>query len=530
MSYLSAPRLVFAGQFQADPSTVNNDPEHFNSNAFRSNYQLPGPGATNGWWNPGGTAAWRLRGCTVRQVVYRDGTSCDDPNVDPIVGAPVNGTGTRVEGKLVDLDPEQQMVSEVWGFQVVLGQPESGPGFSSDFEVAPFTDIWTRYPQGQPDSFFGAFYQSVLKVLAGNAGGGSRFLDELSDAGELPRQLSIRFNVDGYNDDSTSPQFTFGRVVGSIGLYSPGEPKHFVAARALQIPQPPPQPALNTAYARADGSVISLDLGNSLPTQSSGGPLADVGRLYLALLPANQAPVLLDEIDYQSDGWYERTAGIVSFKLSDSQLSQAAGAPLGVVVWNNNYPQGFYPSLAEAADGTFLRADDFVFRLNPGERGSTTFYATTFGQPTSGLKISLGYDPTQMAGQASQGPVSGPTVLGQPESAFTFPTSITTGPGGTVDLPLQAGDPGRPRAYIDGQLYGVTYALGDSPPPVGAVQNPSQILNALVFSGYEASDRPTWLRDVQPIFQQYANLYPVMRPIVDLADYASVVGKLSILK
>lgn len=530
MSYLSAPRLVFAGQFQADPSTVNNDPEHFDSKTFRSNYQLPGPGATNGWWNPGGTAAWRFRGCTVRQVVYRDGTSCDDPNVDPIVGLPVNGTSTRVEGKLVDLDPEQQMVSEVWGFQVVLGQAGSGPSFTSDFEVAPFADIWTRYPQGQPDSFFGAFYQSVLNIISGDVGGGSRFLDELSDGGGLPRQLSIKFNVDGYNDDSTSDDFTFGRVVGSIGPYSPSEPKHFLAARALQVPQPPPQPALNTAYAQVDGDVFSIDLGNSLPTQSAGGPLANVGRLYLASLPANGAPVLIDEIDYQSPGWYEQTSGIVSLKLSDAQVSQASGTPLGVVVWNNNFPQGFYPLLAEASNGAFLRADDFVFRLNPGESESTTFYATTFGERASGMKISLGYDPTQMQGQADQGPVSGPTVIGQPESAFTFPSPIFTGSDGTVDLTFKAGDPGRPRTYIDGQLYGVVYALGDSPPPVGSVQNPSQILNALVFSGYEASERPTWLRDVQPIFEQYANLYPVMRPIVDLADYASVVNKLSILK
>ena len=530
MSYLSAPRLIFAGQFQTDPSTVNNDPEHFDSSRFRSNYQLAGSGATNGWWNPGGTAAWRLRGCTVRQVVYMDGTSCDDPNIDPIVGAPVNGTSTRVEGKLVDLDSEQQMVSEIWGFQVILGQPESGLGFSSDFEVAPFADIWVRYPQGQPDSFFGAFYQSVLKLISGRDTGGSRFFDELSKSGGLPQQLSIRFNVDGYNDDSTSTQFTFGRVVGSIGLHSQGEPKHFVAARALQVPQPPPQPALNTAYAELAGNVISLDLGNSLPTQSAGGPLVNLGRLYLALLPANAPPVPLDEIDYQSDGWYEQTAGIISFKLSDSQLSQAEDTPLGVVLWNTNYPQGFYPLLSEASDGTFLRADDFVFRLNPGECTSTTFYATTFGQPTSGLKISLGYDATLMAGQATQGPVPGPSVLGKPESAFTFPSPITTGEDGSVALSLTAGDPGDPRMYIDGQLYGVSYALGDNPPPVGSVQNPSQILNALVFSGYTASDPPTWIRDVQPIFQQYANLYPVMRPIVDLADYASVMSKLSILK
>ena len=162
MSYLQSPRLHFAGSFQADPSTVNNDPEHFDTSRFQSNYNLPGPGATNGWWNPGGTAAWRFFGCTVQQVVYRDGTVCDDPAVDPVVGAPVASGEARTEGKLVDLDPEQQMVSEIWGFQVALGGSGSGFAIRGDFEVMGFADIWVRYPQGQPDSFFGAFYQSVL--------------------------------------------------------------------------------------------------------------------------------------------------------------------------------------------------------------------------------------------------------------------------------------------------------------------------------------------------------------------------------
>jgi hypothetical protein len=34
MSYLNSPRLTFSGQFQADPSTVNNDPTHFNNATF----------------------------------------------------------------------------------------------------------------------------------------------------------------------------------------------------------------------------------------------------------------------------------------------------------------------------------------------------------------------------------------------------------------------------------------------------------------------------------------------------------------
>jgi hypothetical protein len=532
VSYLSTPRLIFAGQFQADPSTVNNDPEHFDSSDFQSDYQMPGRGATNGWWNPGGTGAWRFRNCTVRQVIYGDGTSCNDPHVDPIVGVPVNDTDSRVEGKLVDLDSEQQMVSELWGFSVLLGGTRRNNIFRSRFKVAPFADIWVRYPAGQPDSFFGAFYQSVLyDIKWGKADGtGSRFLQELSANGQLPETLSIRFNVDGYNDDSTSQQFTFGRVVGAIGLHADNEPNHFVAGRALPSVQPPPQPPLNTAYAEINGSILSLDLGNSLPTQSAGGPLADTGQLYLALLPSNAAPVLLGEVEYRDSGWYEETAGIVSFRLTDSQLTQVEQTPLGIVQWNNNYPQGFLPLLAESANGTWLRADRFVFRLNPGDKKSTTFYATAFGKPMSNEQISLGYDATQMATQTQQGPLQGPSKVGVPETALLFDTTIHTKTDGTFELQLTAADPGSPRQYIDGQVYGINYALGSSPPPVGSVQNPSQILNALVWSGYDVPEQPTWLHDVQPIFQQYANLYPVMRPIVDLADYASVVSRRAILK
>src|SRR5690349_18586470 len=134
MSYLDTPRLVFAGRFQADPSTVNNDPEHFDSADFRSNYQVSGSGASNGWWNPRGTGAWRLFGCTVQAVAYEDGTWCDDPSKDPVVGLSVTGADARVEGKLVDLDPEQQMVSEIWGLQVLVQSAATGVIFRGNFE------------------------------------------------------------------------------------------------------------------------------------------------------------------------------------------------------------------------------------------------------------------------------------------------------------------------------------------------------------------------------------------------------------
>ncbi len=553
MSYLQSPRLHFAGSFQADPSTVNNDPEHFDTSKFQSNYTLPGPGATNGWWNPGGTAAWRFFGCTVQQVVYRDGTICDDPAVDPVVGAPVASGEGRTEGKLVDLDPEQQMVSEVWGFQVTLGGSGSGFAIRGDFEVTGFADIWVRYPQGQPDSFFGAFYQSVLANLDWKNQTASRFLKELeqlSAGNGAERMLSIKFNVDGYVDDSTSTTFTFGRVVGSIGLYAPDEPKHFLAARALTA-TPGATPATGTAYAMIDGDQLFVDLGNSLPTQSVAGPIVtNIGRLYAAALSAD-GPVLLGEIEYQHADWYRQTSGIARLKLTADQLKVAQSAPLAIAqssILQQPAVLAPPPLMTEAANGTFLRADKFVYRLNPpnplnplnaGNTATAKFYATVFGKRFSGQQISLGYDVTAMQGQVTQGPLAGPPNLGTPQSALQLydpskPTgpvsSITTAADGTAELQLQAADPGNPRVYIDGQLYGVTYQLGSSPPPLGSVQNGSQFLNILVFSGYQAPAQPNWMEHVRPIFQQYADLYPVMRPIVDLGNYGSVVSRLNILK
>ncbi len=523
MSYLNVPRLVFAGQFQADPSTINNVAEHFDSQNFRSNYQLPGP--ANGWWNPRGTGAWRFRGVVVRQVVYRDGTSCDEAKQDPIIGAPVNDADSYVEGKLVDLDPEQQMVSEIWGFRVLVGRPRNSFGFRSEFQVAPFADMWKRFGQGTPDSCFSAFYQSVLQPIDWAGAGGSRFLNDLCAAGQPPRKLSIKFNADGFDDNRDSPTFTFGRVVGTIGPYVPGEPSRFVAGRVLEPLGD--SASLNTAYAQVDGDMLSLDLGNSLPTQSPGGPLVDLGPLSVAFVPPGNDPVVIGEIGYRDKNWYEQTAGLVTWRLTPGQVQQAGNTPLAVV---QTSAQGVLPLISENPSGTFARADDFVFRLNPGDKAVTVYYATTFGRRAAGQKISLGYDATIMTMQAGQGPLAGPQVVGLPTSALTFPPSIITRKDGTAELPLEASDPGCPRGYIDGQVYGVSYALGDSPPAAGSVWNSSRLVNVLVWSVFKAPERPTWLRDVRPILQQYANLYPVMRPIVDLDNYASLIAKRTILK
>jgi len=526
MTYLGYPRLHFAGAFQADVSTVNNDPSHFDDATFQARFQQPQTGSApdqmNGWWNPRGTGAWRLRDCRVTSVLYSDGSLAASALADPIVGGTLAGADARVSAKLVDLDTEQQMVSEIWGLRLRLLDSQGRPAWSGSFTVAPFSDIWVRYPPGNPDSFFGAVYQSVITDVEWTDGQESPLLQQLRAAAH-EGQLSIKFNVDGFDDTSTSPTFTWGRIVGSIGPYQAGEPKHFVAARYLQ-PLAGAGSPLNNAPCRLDAAskTLFVDLGNSLPTASVGGPLVGLdalkvggspigGVLQVAALPANGDPVVLATLD-SLGGFYEFQAGIISAALSEVQFAAAGQNPIGIVD-----STGTITLLSENAEATYLRADDFVFRMEPDNTATTTLYATRLGVPASGVEIDVWHNDVDEQGQVKQGSIAGPPV-GVPACALTFPDSVTTGPDGTAPLQLTAKPPGNPRGYIDGQVYGVSYGWGRDDSVTGGSR-----LSVLVFDDYQVPERPTWVADALSVLQQYANLYPIMRDILDLSDYHSVV-------
>jgi hypothetical protein len=529
MTYLGFPRLHFAGSFQADPSTVNNDPHHFDDATFQARYQQPESGSLpdqmNGWWNPRGTGAWRLRNCTVTSVLYADGSSAASTLADPIVGGTLAAADERVSAKIVDLDPEQQMVSEIWGLQLRLLDAAGLPTWSGNFAVAPFSDIWVRYPAGQPDSFFSAVYQSIITDVAWPEKLDSPFLQQLKKAA-YQGKLSIKFTTDGFDDTATSPTFTWGRIVGSIGPYLQGEPKHFVAARYLQPPAG--GGPLNNAPCRLDeaSKTLFLDLGNSLPTTSVGGPLQNpntlrlnqnpvTGPLQVAALPANGDPVVLAALD-SLGGFYEYQAGIISAHLTDAQFAAASKNPIGLVDVT-----GQMVLLAENPQATYVRADDFVFRMEsaaPNNTATTTLYATQFGRPAPNVALNLWQDDSAEQGQVKQGPIAGPPV-GIPTGAISFPASVTTGPEGRASVEITARPPGNPRGYIDGQVYGIDYGWGSDASVAGGSN-----LSLLVFDDYTVPDRPTWVSDVLPVLQQYANLYPVMRDILDLSDYHSVVN------
>jgi hypothetical protein len=176
--------------------------------------------------------------------------------------------------------------------------------------------------------------------------------------------------------------------------------------------------------------------------------------------------------------------------------------------------------------------------------------ATRFGQPLGDATIHFAADPSQLQPSNGVDPNDVPPV-GTPVAAIGFAEantvlSATTGSDGwaTLTLPPPAqggaqpglGDPGTPRWFnggqdpgIDGQVYGVRPAFADA--QYTGTENPLNFVSILLWSGFapKVPNAPTWYDDLQPIFRQYANLYPVMNRFLDLGDYDSVVANQRLL-
>jgi len=548
MSYLNVPRLTFSGQFQSDVSTVNNDPNHFNNATFQSSYQNYQDGTNlNGWWNPDGTGNFRLVNCTIQSVTYLDGTSTKDPKVDPIIGMSVMDTDSRVAGKMVDLDSQQQMVSEIWGLIIRIGQGDTN-FVKGDYEVAAFTNIWfNRSTDKSGDAGAGATYQSIIKNLEWSIeNSGSRYLKELKETSA--DNLSIQFTVDRYDGNHKSPNFTIGRMVGAIGPVFENEPKHHILGRQLF------QKTSTSNYAMAivDEKLkeVTLNFSNSVqfgiaPEQSlniidaEGKPeeiataqvgIIETANLTLAINTGTaESPsyVYLGGINYSDTGWYEKDSGIWTFKLTDENLELVKSNPLVIVDYSTSQSNVFAlkesTTLIFQEQPNYVVADTYVYRLNPKETATVDFYATYLGQPLEGKSVVAQFDTASLL-QAPNNP-----ILGVPTTALKYTSAVTTNNLGKATMTLEASDPGNPRDFIDGQVYAITYSLeGD----FFADCNQSNFISVLVFDSVDSEviKNPTWA-DLQPTMQQFSNLYPIMsKGVFKLANKDVVDEHAKILK
>ena len=552
MSYLDSPRIHFRGWFQADVSTINNDVRFFQNDSFVPEYQQLD---SNGSWNPRGTAVFRILDCSVTGG-FLNGRTLTTLKDDAVIGLTLQNAVDHAPGKLVDLDPQQQMVSMIFGMKVRVAGPHAEALLAGNFYPAPFINLWKRQQTGpKTDQQLCAYYQSVLDNVVWAEHIESNLLNSLKAATQ-DDMLSINFNVYGFGRDPSQPRYTMGHLVGTIGPYLRGEPKQFVLGRQMITfaPNwPVPDSNVNSLQAKLadDGNSLTADFGNTFPILDSSGAPTNLGPVQLGVLRTNPQQhittidssgiVLIGEVPYLNETWYTQTAAVQTFDLTANADAQQllVGNPLVLVTPVIGSPAPTYNVLMqESIDGVYVRADSFVYRMNPGETQHVDFFATRFGKPLAKSVINL--SPTEgFMGGSGGGKTISPTPrpaaaipdIGTPAEALEFKDSVPTDANGhaVLDLIASADGPKNPRGYIAGQLYGIGYQLADQ--PAGYISNIMNYISVLVFDKKVVPDKPTWYQDIQPLFTQYGNLYPIMSQyVVDLNDYDAVVQRLSILQ
>jgi hypothetical protein len=207
--------------------------------------------------------------------------------------------------------------------------------------------------------------------------------------------------------------------------------------------------------------------------------------------------------------------------LSPEELSAIATNPLTLQLASSD-PQALLET-DESSGGLDVRADRSVYRLNPGEQVEVRLFATRFGQPYVGAQILLNRytDILQPCDDTDILPCDGLANPGVPAEAIDFPETVEAKEDGAVIVAIRGLDPGNPRKYIDGQVYGVRPILKEVANS-NSPSDPWNFISLLLFDNFRADDPPTWWGSLQPIFQQYSNLYPVMDRFLNLADYESV--------
>lgn len=477
MSYLHVPRINFAGQFFANPATINN---------ILANYNPANP--ITPLWNPNGVAYWKFQDVTVQSVMNQNGDLLQAGQADGLVGAGVESVPDPNDAKLVDLDPEQQFISQVFGFTLKLTCDVGGNevGFSGRLETLSLTDIWF----GRPGGTSGNFQTRMTDVEWIGDIDQVPLLKQLKDLSEAG--LSVKWMTWGYQ----FPPTFLGQVSGSIGPAKANEPIRFIAGRRLH-PAPPSKDFGQASVwfvpwlVDTDRSRAVFDLSNSVPLNQSGA--------FDAAIVTHDKRVDLDEPLSYSMQNLQSAGGIVEIPLTEEQLSLLATHPLTVF-------DGPAPVLIENEEGLWANFDQQWLRLEPCESRSVKIYARRFNDPLPNHQLDFAFTQQQL-----------------PLTGLTFPANVQTDANGQADVEFTGQVPQplpQARQVIDSQVYYV----GGSWQQWGAVvqQSGGGAMTALVFNEYSPPEDPTWDNAVQVIMDEYARLYPGMKAILDISDLNTV--------
>lgn len=545
MSYLHFPRLVFAGDFLSDVSTVNNDITHYNNATFQPNFQEYGKGAKNGWWNPEGGAVFDFQKCTVDKITYLDGTTSNELPSD-LVGQLVKGAEGRATGKMVDLDPQQQGVSELWAVRLRILTPEDEVLLEGDLGVTPFRDLQQRQHGGIDvnGQALGASWTTVLKnVNWGEKALDYRFFKELKET-TAGNRLSVNLSAFGYYyNHAEDGRFSLGKILGAIGPWFKNEPETFVAERRLfgtQLWGSSQFFTISNFTCDLNRHHISIDLGNSFPIADAIGTVTFNQDLVVGVSknPLNNTPsktpvsisagdfIEIGKVDYSQGDWLAESGGIIDFTNISYEIKTAVAAQqliLVTAIGNNQYKL----IARESVDGYLFRADNFVLRLDAEESETVTFFARQWGNPISTGTATVKLEsPTPVIPKGPRSPICEQPGNNYPIDGLSFETNANI-KNGKAKLEIQGNKIHNPRGYIDGQIYTISYAMDNS--STDPANTTADAISIHLRDYFPIPDEPVW-SDISATMQQFSNLYPIMsKYFVDLADPVALIEKKDIL-
>jgi hypothetical protein len=257
MSYLDLPRLHFSGLFFTGPGTINNRTQNYTPSVPLVN--AAGQYLRTAVWNPLGVSQWWLEECTVLSAVGSAGAPVDA--TDAVIGAavespsPMTPMSDGADGfydiaKMVDLDPDQQGRSALYGVRIAVTLP-NGAGLQGLMTIAELRQLYPRVPVRSGSwTAVGNWMGTLQNVQWSGDISGSALLTALK--GVSAQGLAVKLSVDLHqnnpgNNFTSGDKFCYGRVLGSIGPALAGELDQVVPGRYLPTFSGPPSAAVEAA-------------------------------------------------------------------------------------------------------------------------------------------------------------------------------------------------------------------------------------------------------------------------------------------
>lgn len=590
MSYLDVPRLHFGGLFFTGPNTINNRTTNYDPVVPLEN--PPGQYLPRAGWNALGVAQWWLEECQVLSAVSSTGAAVSSS--DAVIGAAVqspspktpmsDGHGGNYDfAKMVDLDPQQQGRSALYGVRIAVLLP-NGAGFQGLMTVPELRQLNGRVP-GATSSYgaVGDWMGTLQNVVWSGDISSSPFLGTLK-AAYYPG-LNVKLTVDLHQNNpqnlsTPGDQFCYGRVLGSIGPALPSELPQVVPGRCLQtvVPAAPlSAPAMEANFGSNEAPPLQARERVAARTTAIGKARgAAIAAEALAATPPdpwNPAFAIIREVGTQtllsidiggcilcnaqgsppiSDGTFEVDSGI-SIGVFNTATNQFTPFANGSITISQQYQQltstvkncvlvknsCVFTFRITAADGADYKTNPLAIQVNGTTVAQEALSGNWIDVSVSSQRLECGI------GQTAQSQIMvrkfGNPVVGQ-QPPVTASVQLPSGSNSNdvlVDFaPTDANGLSvittkvninqltlpQLRQPLDSQIYYIQM-VDSNGNPIGDGPVPTQgtALSVLLFNAFQAPPNPTW-NDIGKVFGAYARLYPGMKSLLDISNEATVVS------